>query len=229
MGWEIQGVSQKLSEELEKLTIIFNSENNFKVYRQLDSKAPSLPFLAVTLKDLTFLSDGNLDYYDDKPGLINFYKIRAISDAIFSLNLDNPDQTNYSHLQLDLNLLQLLLTVRLLSFLPLILSPCLSLPFLPLPSLFLIPSPSFPSFPFLPLPSPSSPLPYSLPFLPLPPLFLIPSLLISPFPFPPPPFSLLTSLSSPSLFFLLLSISASSLCLSLLSPPGVSTPSINQK
>ncbi len=53
-------------------------QSNYKMYRERLSmtKVPSVPYIGVFLKDLTFISDGNPDYL--RGGLINLNKRRQV-------------------------------------------------------------------------------------------------------------------------------------------------------
>jgi len=67
---------------LEEMTKLVQGDENFRKMRDLWTKVepPAIPFLAITLKDLTFLEDGNPDHLEG--GGINFYKWRKISEVI---------------------------------------------------------------------------------------------------------------------------------------------------
>jgi len=66
----------------DEMTKLAQGEDNFRSLRELWSNVepPAIPFLAITLKDLTFLEDGNPDLLED--GGINFYKWRKIAEVI---------------------------------------------------------------------------------------------------------------------------------------------------
>lgn len=57
-------------------------KDNYRVMRQLWAIAqpPAVPFIALTVKDLTFIEDGNPDKLDD--GSTNFYKYRKMAEVI---------------------------------------------------------------------------------------------------------------------------------------------------
>jgi len=66
----------------DEMTKLAQGEDNFRSLREMWSNVepPAIPFLAITLKDLTFLEDGNPDLLED--GGINFYKWRKIAEVI---------------------------------------------------------------------------------------------------------------------------------------------------
>jgi len=59
-------------------------DSSFKSYRQalISASPPSLPYLGVSLTDLTFIEEGNPDNIDDK---INFRKREQVYTSIRSL------------------------------------------------------------------------------------------------------------------------------------------------
>eukprot|EP01129_Flabellula_baltica_P016482 TRINITY_DN878_c5_g1_i1.p1 TRINITY_DN878_c5_g1~~TRINITY_DN878_c5_g1_i1.p1 ORF type:complete len:952 (-),score=201.60 TRINITY_DN878_c5_g1_i1:52-2907(-) len=76
-------VGQKTEASVEELAEYFRGADNFRVLRtlQANQEPPIIPFLAIALKDLTFLEDGNPNFLLD--GGINFYKFRKIAQTIF--------------------------------------------------------------------------------------------------------------------------------------------------
>ena len=89
-------LSDQRSKELQKdITVpidewkeLVNPEHNYSHYRAFvrNIQPPCVPFLGVTIKDLTFIDDGNPDFLDetehtDSP-IINFYKRRKFSEMI---------------------------------------------------------------------------------------------------------------------------------------------------
>ena len=89
-------LSDQRSKELQKdITVpidewkeLVNPEHNYSHYRAFvrNIQPPCVPFLGVTIKDLTFIDDGNPDFLDesghtDSP-IINFYKRRKLSEMI---------------------------------------------------------------------------------------------------------------------------------------------------
>jgi hypothetical protein len=83
---------------LAKMKESFGGENNYRVYRALDHSAPCIPFLAVTLRDLTYILDGNSVFYDNQPNVVNFERWRMIARSLDSLHLNDASATDYSHL-----------------------------------------------------------------------------------------------------------------------------------
>lgn len=70
---------------------------NYKTYRAVLATAspPCLPFLALTLSDLTFTDDGNANKTDE--GLINFAKRRATAQLIFDLLAHQKKYVHHSN------------------------------------------------------------------------------------------------------------------------------------
>uniref|UniRef100_A0A6B2L5N7 Ras-GEF domain-containing protein n=1 Tax=Arcella intermedia TaxID=1963864 RepID=A0A6B2L5N7_9EUKA len=88
----------------EDMTKAIMGEENFKTLRRCwaNAKPPAVPFLAITLKDLTFLEDGNPTFLQD--GGINFYKFRKIGEVVQEIasyqhlsypSVVNPDLQSY--------------------------------------------------------------------------------------------------------------------------------------
>eukprot|EP01117_Protostelium_nocturnum_P012508 TRINITY_DN4610_c0_g2_i4.p1 TRINITY_DN4610_c0_g2~~TRINITY_DN4610_c0_g2_i4.p1 ORF type:complete len:799 (-),score=111.02 TRINITY_DN4610_c0_g2_i4:1388-3784(-) len=77
--WE--GIPEKYLSDLSRLTDLMSSIGNFKSYRASIKQItfPAVPYIAVTLKDLTFIEDGNPDFRED--GLVNFEKMAMLSNA----------------------------------------------------------------------------------------------------------------------------------------------------
>lgn len=75
-------MSTKSVQILSDLNALASGRDNYKNLRGLWSNAepPAIPFLAMTLKDLTFIEDGNPSTLDS--GGINFYKWRKLFVAI---------------------------------------------------------------------------------------------------------------------------------------------------
>lgn len=65
---------------LKKLENLMSPSGNFKSYRNLDTTPPTLPYLAISLRDLTFINDGNPDYIGNN--LINFQKMVLFDEQI---------------------------------------------------------------------------------------------------------------------------------------------------
>ncbi|KAJ3430981.1 guanine nucleotide exchange factor [Anaeramoeba flamelloides] len=72
----------KQLETFKKLKQVVKGDNNFKNYRQLlnQIQPPCIPFMGVFLSDLTFIEDGNPDYF--KRRLINVLKCNLIYGTI---------------------------------------------------------------------------------------------------------------------------------------------------
>jgi len=75
---------------LRKLQDLFDPGSAFKSYRryqmEVSSKGPLLPYIGVSLVDLTFSDEGNPNYLNENPALINFEKriliYRIIQDLL---------------------------------------------------------------------------------------------------------------------------------------------------
>lgn len=58
-------------------------ENNFKEIRRLQAeKSPYVPYLGLTLQDLTFIDQGNKDFVTAKPDIANWFKLRLVGTSI---------------------------------------------------------------------------------------------------------------------------------------------------
>jgi son of sevenless-like protein len=75
-------LSTKQTHQLEHMSDLASGKENYRILRQLWTIAqpPAVPFLALTLKDLTFIEDGNPDKLED--GSTNFYKYRKMAEVI---------------------------------------------------------------------------------------------------------------------------------------------------
>jgi len=77
---------------LKKLQSIFDPGNSNKTYRKERNEATSkgivMPYIGVTLSDLTFAEDGNPDFLQDNPSLINFAKRVLVSRLITDIQLN---------------------------------------------------------------------------------------------------------------------------------------------
>ena len=98
----------KWIERVEKLKEALSSDNNYSNYRKLSMLPPCIPFIGVTLKDLVYTCEAT----SDETEIINMQKARMIFDIVHSLRLEDPAQVDYSHLQFDPEISQLLLEVR---------------------------------------------------------------------------------------------------------------------
>jgi len=67
-------------EELTKLEEMMSPAQNFKGYRSLEKLPPTLPYLAVCLRDLTYINDGNNDYLKDE--ILNLEKMRLFNETM---------------------------------------------------------------------------------------------------------------------------------------------------
>lgn len=89
-----EGLHADTVEILEKLEEFISPKHNFKNYRSAEKPPLHLPYLALTLRDLTFINDGNTDYLpnpleSDSTQLINFEKLKMYSDIIYSVALSD--------------------------------------------------------------------------------------------------------------------------------------------
>ncbi|PVV01105.1 hypothetical protein BB560_004489 [Smittium megazygosporum] len=80
--WEL--LPTKSLESYHSLKGVMNTSRNYILYREAIQKAspPSIPYIGLALTDLTFIEDGNSDYYGDSKELINFSKYSQIADII---------------------------------------------------------------------------------------------------------------------------------------------------
>lgn len=74
----------KSLEILDNMNKLMNSSRNFNEYRDILRMVspPMIPFFGVYLSDLTFVEDGNPDYLQDNPNLINFAKRMKSAEII---------------------------------------------------------------------------------------------------------------------------------------------------
>lgn len=76
---------------LKKWEALTSPVNNYKALRKYvsDLAPPVIPFFGITIKDLTFIEDGNKNYLiesaDEDTRVINFYKRRKCADVILSI------------------------------------------------------------------------------------------------------------------------------------------------
>ena len=78
-----------------KLDEVFKPQSNYHNYRKIKRPKPSIPFLAVHLRDLTYINDGNMTYMDgDSEGsvVINFEKMILTLESIQSINVGDKSQ-----------------------------------------------------------------------------------------------------------------------------------------
>jgi son of sevenless-like protein len=80
-----QKLSSKTTQQLEHLNESVSGKDNYRFLRQkwTDAEPPAVPFLAMALKDLTFIEDGNPDSLEN--GGINFYKWRKLSEVVHNI------------------------------------------------------------------------------------------------------------------------------------------------
>ncbi|PVU88522.1 hypothetical protein BB561_005804 [Smittium simulii] len=80
--WKI--LPAKSLNAFESIKSIMKSSRNYSTYREAIQKSspPSIPFIGLSLTDLTFIEDGNPDYYDDSKDMINFSKYIQTADII---------------------------------------------------------------------------------------------------------------------------------------------------
>jgi hypothetical protein len=77
-------VTPRTLEMLDSMNKLMNSTRNFNEYRDILRMVtpPVIPFFGVYLSDLTFVEDGNPDFLEDNPKLINFAKRMKSADII---------------------------------------------------------------------------------------------------------------------------------------------------
>jgi hypothetical protein len=96
-------LSDKYHEIHQRLEDVMKPTSNFKVYREAISvkpkEMPVVPYLAVYLRDITFVCDGNPDRTSD--GLVNFEKIQLLGSRIQEVQASTS--TPYIGLTVDLS------------------------------------------------------------------------------------------------------------------------------
>lgn len=99
-------LSSKQTLAMEQMEAWASPKDNYRVMRQLWAIAqpPAVPFIALTVKDLTFIEDGNPDKLDD--GSTNFYKYRKMAEVITTclsrrdiIQTSRPDTTFDAYLK----------------------------------------------------------------------------------------------------------------------------------
>lgn len=96
---------------LERMEELVSPLRNYKNMRQKvqATKPPCVPFLALTIKDLTFIEDGNQDYIREDLKVINFFKRRKVSEVILPIrqyqqikysNIEEPDSNVMAYLRI---------------------------------------------------------------------------------------------------------------------------------
>ena len=84
-------LSHAKADLLKKWEVLTSPVNNYKALRKYvsDLAPPVIPFFGITIKDLTFIEDGNKSYLtessDEDKRVINFYKRRKCADVILSI------------------------------------------------------------------------------------------------------------------------------------------------
>jgi len=83
-----KGVSEKAKEQMVKLEAVMSHESNFRRYRDLLSShlkeaQPTIPYLALVLRDVTFIIDGNPDHLPN--GNLNFEKMKLLGSHLLEL------------------------------------------------------------------------------------------------------------------------------------------------
>jgi hypothetical protein len=86
----ISKMSSKFLQTFEDLNELVSGKENYRPMRLLwvQAEPPAVPFLALSLKDLTFVEDGNPDKLET--GGVNFYKWRKLSEVVHDV-LSNRD------------------------------------------------------------------------------------------------------------------------------------------
>lgn len=77
------------------MEILMDTKDNYKRYRQAlaSSPTPSVPYFGIYMKDLTFIAEGNPDFF--KGGLINLTKRRQIYLVIDEIRRFQKDVYNF--------------------------------------------------------------------------------------------------------------------------------------
>lgn len=86
-----KNLPKKESLEYEFLCEMMNPISNFKMYREVLRKSSEcgdsvVPYLGMFLKDLTFIEDGNKTFLDEEEKVINFEKMRLLSQVFSCFN-----------------------------------------------------------------------------------------------------------------------------------------------
>lgn len=97
-----QNLSEKYKESMERLEQMMENKHNFKNYRDRLAKIktngePTLPYLGVYLRDLTFIEEGNKTYVTEHK-LINYEKIQLVGQVIREVQYFQQNST-YEELQ----------------------------------------------------------------------------------------------------------------------------------
>ncbi|XP_067053198.1 uncharacterized protein [Acropora muricata] len=88
-------VPKEYLEQYAKMEILMDTKDNYKRYRQAlaTSPTPSVPYFGIYMKDLTFIAEGNPDFF--KGGLINLTKRRQIYLVIDEIRRFQKDVYNF--------------------------------------------------------------------------------------------------------------------------------------
>lgn len=88
-------VPKEYLEQYAKMEILMDTKGNYKRYRQAlaASPTPSVPYFGIYMKDLTFIAEGNPDFF--KGGLINLTKRRQIYLVIDEIRRFQKDVYNF--------------------------------------------------------------------------------------------------------------------------------------
>ncbi|KAL9975174.1 hypothetical protein ACROYT_G012301 [Oculina patagonica] len=88
-------VPKEFLEQYAKMEILMDTKDNYKRYRQAlaSSPTPSVPYFGIYMKDLTFIAEGNPDFF--KGGLINLTKRRQIYLVIDEIRRFQKDVYNF--------------------------------------------------------------------------------------------------------------------------------------
>eukprot|EP01102_Stenamoeba_stenopodia_P000306 TRINITY_DN10287_c0_g1_i2.p1 TRINITY_DN10287_c0_g1~~TRINITY_DN10287_c0_g1_i2.p1 ORF type:complete len:742 (+),score=161.36 TRINITY_DN10287_c0_g1_i2:397-2622(+) len=105
-----KSLPEKSLEVHARLSELMDSNQNFKNYRgtilSKSKDTPIVPYLALYLRDVTFITDGNPDFTEE--GLINFEKMQLLGSRIQEIRA-GIEQAGYDEFQPDQNLQQYLL------------------------------------------------------------------------------------------------------------------------
>jgi hypothetical protein len=79
-------IPSKMEQVVKDLNALMENRGNYKEYRNAlrTIKGPSVPYLGVCLRDIIFIEEGNTNFIDKKPELINFEKIRLTGDVLIN-------------------------------------------------------------------------------------------------------------------------------------------------
>lgn len=79
-------IPSKMEQIVKDLNALMENRGNYKEYRNSlkGCKGPAVPYLGVCLRDIIFIEEGNTNFVDKKPEIINFEKIRLIGDVLIN-------------------------------------------------------------------------------------------------------------------------------------------------